>query len=245
MNDRVEEMYKYGQIDLLDVIFNAETFEDLLTQMDLIERITQSEAELIAAITVKRADIEKNKVALKQKRERQEKLVTQIGKERLRIANQLSERNALYNRIKGEISALEAAENAKRIKAAEQAIVSTGSVSRGGNSAVVNIAVKYLGIPYQWGADGLESFDCSGFTMHVYSKIGIKLPHSSRAQYGSGQRVSRDQLSSGDLVFFGRPIHHVGIYVGGGNFIHAPRTGDVISIDSLSSRRNYVGAVRP
>ncbi|MDI6800121.1 MAG: NlpC/P60 family protein [Actinomycetota bacterium] len=245
LNNRVEEIYKYGEIGLLDVIFDAESFQDLITQMDLIERITLSDAEMIEAITTKRADIEKNKEALKEKKKRQEELMKKIGEERLLIANQLSSRNALYNRIKGDISALEAAESARRAMAAEQARSSTNSVSRGGNKAVVDIATRYLGIPYQWGADGLDSFDCSGFTMHVYSKVGVKLPHSSRSQYSSGKRISRDQLAPGDLVFFGRPIHHVGIYIGAGNFIHAPRTGDVISIDSLSSRSNYVGACRP
>ncbi len=244
LNNRVEEMYKYGEVSLLDVLIGAESFEDLMIQMDLIERISLSDAEMIQAITVKRAEIEKNKAALKEKKKKQEKLVEQIGDERVKIANQLTSRNTLYNRIKGELSALEASESSRRSKAAETARNTTG-VSRGGRSAIVDFAVKYLGLPYRWGADGLESFDCSGFTMHVYSKVGVRLPHSSRAQYGIGKRISRDQLAPGDLVFFGRPIHHVGIYVGSGNFIHAPRTGDVISIDSLSRRRNYVGATRP
>jgi cell wall-associated NlpC family hydrolase len=79
--------------------------------------------------------------------------------------------------------------------------------------------------------------------MFVYRQVGVSLPHSSRAQIGYGQRVSRSNLRAGDLVFFGSPIHHVGIYVGGGMMIHAPHTGAVVRIDPLHS--NYSGACRP
>ncbi|MDH4139710.1 MAG: NlpC/P60 family protein [Coriobacteriia bacterium] len=104
--------------------------------------------------------------------------------------------------------------------------------------------MRYLGAPYRWGASGPNAFDCSGFTMFVYSQVGVSLPHSSRAQLGCGERVSRSDLQPGDLVFFGSPIHHVGIYVGGGNYIHAPHTGAVVRIDPLS-RGDYSGACRP
>jgi cell wall-associated NlpC family hydrolase len=99
------------------------------------------------------------------------------------------------------------------------------------------------GRPYRWAASGPGSFDCSGFTMFVYAQVGVSLPHSSRAQISSGQRVSRASMQPGDLVFFGRPIHHVGIYVGDGMFIHSPRTGDVVSVDPLLS--DFSGACRP
>ncbi len=79
--------------------------------------------------------------------------------------------------------------------------------------------------------------------MYVYRQVGVRLPRVSRAQIFAGQRVSRGDLQPGDLVFFGSPIHHVGIYVGGGMMIHSPRTGDVVKISALHS--DYVGACRP
>ncbi|MBU4555818.1 MAG: C40 family peptidase, partial [Actinobacteria bacterium] len=75
-------------------------------------------------------------------------------------------------------------------------------------------------------------------------QVGVSLPHSSRAQINAGQRVSKSDLQPGDLVFFGSPIHHVGIYVGGGMYIHAPSTGDVVKISSVS-RGDFAGACRP
>ena len=80
--------------------------------------------------------------------------------------------------------------------------------------------------------------------MWAWGHAGVSLPHSSQAQYGSGQHVSRADIQPGDLVFFGSPIHHVGMYVGNGNMIDAPQTGDVVKIQS-AFRGDYVGAVRP
>jgi cell wall-associated NlpC family hydrolase len=108
----------------------------------------------------------------------------------------------------------------------------------------VQEAFNKLGSPYQWGASGPTRFDSSGLTMWVWGKAGVSLPHSSRAQYGSGRHVSRGNLQPGDLVFFGSPIHHVGIYIGGGRMISAPHSGDVVKIQD-AFRGDYVGAARP
>ncbi len=105
-------------------------------------------------------------------------------------------------------------------------------------------ALAYLGDPYKWGGASPAGFDCSGLTMVAYAQIGISLPHSSEAQYGLGVPVPRDQLQPGDLVFFDG-LDHVGIYIGGGQIVHAPHTGDVVRIASLASfGAGYVGARR-
>lgn len=112
---------------------------------------------------------------------------------------------------------------------------------------VVAIAMQYLGIRYVWGGGSpSQGFDCSGLTMYVFAQVGVSLPHYAAAQFGMGVAVSRDQLQAGDLVFF-RGLGHMGMYIGGGNFIHAPRTGDVVKISSLSESyyvSNWVGARR-
>jgi cell wall-associated NlpC family hydrolase len=116
----------------------------------------------------------------------------------------------------------------------------------------VALAYQFLGVPYVWGGATPAGFDCSGLTMYVYRQLGIKLGHYTGFQYYEGRRVPRDQLEPGDLVFFhanslGVPQHE-GMYVGGGAFIHAPHTGDVVRISSLFDTRyalSYIGAVRP
>ena len=116
----------------------------------------------------------------------------------------------------------------------------------------VQIAERYLGVPYVWGgADPATGFDCSGLVMYVYRQLGIDLLHFSGAQFHEGAPVPFDALAPGDLVFFHPgPLGpgHVGMYIGGGRFIQAPHSGDVVKISSLSEfgyASSYVGAVRP
>jgi cell wall-associated NlpC family hydrolase len=108
---------------------------------------------------------------------------------------------------------------------------------------VVSIAMDYLGVPYVWAGASPDGFDCSGFVMYVYRKVGIKLPHSSRLQFGYGTAVSRDELRPGDLVFFFSPISHVGIYIGDGQMIHAAGSGKNVRISDVWTN-SYAGARR-
>lgn len=115
---------------------------------------------------------------------------------------------------------------------------------------LVTTARRFLGVPYRWGGqDRANGFDCSGLTMVSYRLNGLNLPRNSRAQFRAGQAVDKQHLRQGDLVFFatkgGARVTHVGLYIGGNRFIHAPRPGKTVRIASLSSRyfrRTYVGA---
>ena len=115
-----------------------------------------------------------------------------------------------------------------------------------GHPEAASVALTYLGVRYRWGgASPATGFDCSGLVMFVYAQIGIALPHQSEAQYGYGTPVARSELQPGDLVFFDG-LSHVGIYIGNGEMVHAPQTGDVVKITPLSQfpGSRYVGARR-
>jgi hypothetical protein len=115
---------------------------------------------------------------------------------------------------------------------------------------LVSTAERFLGVPYRWGGeDKYNGFDCSGLTMVSYRLNGLKLPRNSRAQFQAGRSVAKRKLQPGDLVFFatkgGTRVTHVGMYIGEGRFIHAPRPGKTVRLASLSSRyfrKTYVGA---
>lgn len=118
----------------------------------------------------------------------------------------------------------------------------------GAAAKAIAFAKSQLGKPYSWGAAGPDAYDCSGLTMASYQAAGISLPHSSQAQMSSGPSVPRGSLQPGDLVFFGSPVHHVGLYVGGGKMINAPNSGEVVQYASLNESywsSTYAGAVRP
>lgn len=127
----------------------------------------------------------------------------------------------------------------------------SSSINRGVNkssSQVANYAYNFLGRPYVYGANGPNAFDCSGFTSYVYRHFGVSLPRTASSQFSAGSAVSRNNLAPGDLVFFNTVgyLGHVGLYIGGGDFIHAASSGRV-KISSLSEgyyRTRYAGARR-
>ncbi|MCL2528012.1 MAG: C40 family peptidase [Defluviitaleaceae bacterium] len=130
--------------------------------------------------------------------------------------------------------------------------LNTATVSEGVIEDVVTRALRYLGTPYRWGGNGPSSFDCSGFVIYVLRPFGVTLPRRSRDMASSGVYVSRSNIQAGDLVFFatagGRTVSHVGLYIGGGQFIHSSssRTGGVVisNLHSAYFARTFVTARR-
>lgn len=248
LNTRASSMYRSGPMGFVDVLFGAESFEEFATTWDVLRELNSSDAEAIEELRVLRAEAAKAKKELLEKEKAAAKQSALMESNKRSIEGQLAQRQSKLRGLEAEIAAIEAQEERARAASAgswERAPDrSFPPPTRAPRSEVVSIARRYLGAPYRWAASGPNSFDCSGFTMFVYRQVGVRLPHSSRAQIHVGERVSRSNLAPGDLVFFGSPIHHVGMYVGGGMYIHAPRTGDVVKISSMN-RSGYAGASRP
>jgi cell wall-associated NlpC family hydrolase len=114
----------------------------------------------------------------------------------------------------------------------------------GGHAQAAAIAAQYLGVPYVWGGESPAGFDCSGLVAYVYAQLGISLPHYTVSQWNATIPIPTSDLQPGDLVFFDG-LGHVGIYIGGGSFIHAPHTGTVVQVSSLYGwGGSFVGARR-
>lgn len=116
----------------------------------------------------------------------------------------------------------------------------------GGSNKLVNTAKQYLGTPYVWGGTSTKGFDCSGLMQYVAKQNGINLSRTTYTQIKEGTPVDKSNLREGDLVFFGTQSnpHHVGMYIGNGQYLHAPKTGDVVKISNLNSRNDYLTARR-
>lgn len=260
LNARASNMYRNGPVTFLEVLLQSEDFDQFASTWDILRNLNERDAKDVIAMNQARAEARSAKRALATKEKAAAQQVSIMAKREASINKQLAERKRLLSGIEAEVAALQAAEEAaataRAAAAAARAARARTSAytpvieryfpppTRAPRSGVVDVAMRYQGAPYHWGASGPNSFDCSGFTMFVYRQVGVSLPHNSGAQFGSGDRVSRSDLQPGDLVFFGSPIHHVGIYVGGGSYIHSPHTGDVVRISPLD-RGDYRGAVRP
>ena len=264
-----------GQSDSLEVLLGASSLDDLVNRFNTANRISAQDSHVLTQVVHLENEVKAREVRLKHANAQAAALVRQRASDKASIQGQLSARKTLLSSIRGQIVQLQAQEAARqaqlrrelaaRVAAQQQQAPATGLASTvapvvspdvGGStpigpapppthSSVVSIAMHYLGTPYVWGGASPSGFDCSGLVMYAFGQIGVSLPHSSYAQYGMGSPVSRDQLQPGDLVFFDG-LGHVGIYVGGGSFIHAPHTGDVVRISSLSGwyASSYVGARR-
>jgi len=135
----------------------------------------------------------------------------------------------------------ENADQASSLKAAKKA---SGISGRAG--IAIKYALKQIGDRYVFGSSGMVTWDCSGLTMRAFQAAGVSLPHSSAAQSRLGKKVSLNALKPGDLLFYGRPVSHVSIYLGGGKMVHAPRTGSRVKVAPSGSlgRKPLVGARR-
>jgi cell wall-associated NlpC family hydrolase len=254
----------------LEVLLGATSLDDFLSRVDTVGRVSEQGTRVLGEVVSFRNDVRTRRARLKKAKARAAELVAERARQKASIESQLATRRQLLSSIRGEIARLQAAEQARqaelerRARAAASAATAAPTVfasnfeaSDSGESApvvsappsryggAVGIAMQYLGTPYVYGGASPSGFDCSGFIMYVYAQLGVSLPHNAAAQFGYGTPVDRSQLQPGDLVFF-NGLGHNGMYVGGGNFIHAPHTGDVVKISSLSGwyDSTWVGARR-
>jgi peptidoglycan DL-endopeptidase CwlO len=262
---RLVAMYtSQEQQSSLAVILGASSLDDLMSRIEAANSMSKQDAALIQQVVGFQRQIVHRRTLLRNERARQHRLVAARAAERNQVEGRIASERRLYSSVRAQIQRMISAQQAQQAAAARAATVAetqvaTPKVSFGAGptstsvagarySSVVGIAEQYLGVPYVFGGESPSGFDCSGLVAYVYAQVGVSLPHYTVAQYNYADSVSvsRSQLEPGDLVFFAG-LGHVGIYVGGGQFIHAPHTGSVVRIDSLSGgwyASEYDGAKR-
>jgi cell wall-associated NlpC family hydrolase len=248
----------------------AGSLDAFVDRMDTIRRVGDQDAHILSDIKQLRTRVATKQAQLKDARAEQVTVVAQASHDKKAMAKKLAARQAVLNSVNGEIrSMVEAQRKAQLERArararaaarpADTAVTPTandaGGAFSGGGAAppasgkaaqAASYAVSQIGVPYVWGGASPSGFDCSGLVVWSFAQVGISLPHSSYALYNAGPHVSRSELQVGDLVFFSG-LGHVGIYTGGGSFVHAPHTGTTVQYGSLNDSygtSSYVGAVR-
>ena len=181
-----------------------------------------------------------------QLRAEREKLNKQVANAKADLAKAEKLLQGLKKEDRERLAREEAARENKIFDASKKYAASyVGDNSRG--SKALKYALMQVGDVYVWAAAGPTRWDCSGLTMRAFQQAGVSLPHSSRIQIKYGKSVSSRSLKPGDLVFFGKPISHVGMYMGGGKMVHAPRPGKRVEVTSFTmsfGRKPFVGARR-
>ena len=270
---RLVALYTSNQESTLEVILGARSLDDMITRMDNAKTITSEDAAVLAQVKQFRGTVGRVGHKLQHERATQARVVAQRAAAKQAIESKIAQEHSLYSSIQGEIAKLVAADRARqlamaaaaaqrlRAEQAQQAqqqastVVGVSAATPQADTVVapppthgnvVQYAMSQLNTPYVWGGAAPGGFDCSGLVMWSYAQVGVSLPHSSYAMWNMGVPVSKDQLQPGDLVFFDA-LGHVGLYIGGGQFIDAPHTGAVVEIASLDAgwyAQTYVGARR-
>ncbi|MCU1589435.1 MAG: hypothetical protein JWP11_691 [Frankiales bacterium] len=256
MNSVASNAYRSGGTDALMSLVNTSNPQSFLDRASALDRIARDQAARLAATATARHRLATVEAQAARDLADQKTAEAAVGRQKDTIERTLQAQRSLLSHLQAQERARLAKLQADRAAAAREAALrarasrarlvtfSYNGPASGRAGAAVAEAYNKLGSPYEWAAAGPSRFDCSGLTMWVWARGGVSLPHSAAAQYDSIQHVAQSDVQPGDLVFFGSPIHHVGIYIGGGQMISAPHTGDVVKIQD-AFRSDFVGAGRP
>lgn len=249
LNSRANAIYRDGAMADIEVLLDSKSLTDFVARVKFLNTIGLADAEVAEALGAQKDLVEQAVAGLEDAETQAAALEFELRARQVEVTIRIQERqDMLASAQAGLLDLLD--EEASR-RQSEEATLLRQILSGAGAAGIVAVpgspvetALAYHGIPYLWGGETPSGFDCSGLVMYVYRQHGVVLPHYSGSQFLLGEKILPADLQPGDVVFFGSPIHHVGIYMGGDYFLHAPRTGDFVKISKLSSRRDYAGARR-
>jgi cell wall-associated NlpC family hydrolase len=251
LNSNAARAYQ-GVGSQIALLFDSASMADFSDRLEFIGSMAQADSDLALEAELARQDARWTAAELAATAEERQGIVDDLAAKQDQIEERVAEARDLFETLDRQYhDALEAQ------AAAEAPAAAAGSGGVGTSpippppapnanvAAVLQAAYSVIGTPYQYGGTSPETgFDCSGFTMWAWAHAGVYLPHSSASQYASLPHVAQSDLQAGDLLFFYSPISHVGMYVGGGQMIHSPTTGSVVSVVSVYWD-SFVGAARP
>jgi cell wall-associated NlpC family hydrolase len=246
LNARATRAYQ-GVGSELEMLLGASSFAEFSDRLEFMGAIAQADTDLANRAATAQQQATWIAARLSEALAQQQELLASLQRKQSEIRRGIDQAKSLYESLNRQYH------DALAAQAAASAASYSISPPPGGPppalnanaQAAIDAAYSVIGVPYQFAGSSPESgFDCSGLTMWAWAHAGVSLPHSSEMQYAVLPHVAQSDLQPGDLVFFYSPIHHVGLYVGGGRMIDAPYTGTVVQMRPVEWNV-YVGAARP
>jgi peptidoglycan DL-endopeptidase CwlO len=264
LGERLAAMYKAGgREQYLEVLLSASGLTDFASRLRAVVNMATQDNQLISDLKSGTQELADFLEQIDAQKQTDLDLRKQVDEQARVVQTKLAERTTTLagvqaqvatiienERVRQEQEAIQLQEQlAAQLQAAQEAsaagstfMSASGPLPLSNDPAanqLVETAAAYLGVPYVWAGDRPSTgFDCSGFTQYVFAQHGVSLPHFSVYQSQMGTPVDPNDLRVGDLLCFGLPVHHVGIYIGGGRFIHAPGTGQFVMISVLNDRHD-------
>lgn len=242
---RAQDIYKARDVSVIDVLFSSGSFNDMITELNMMQRLSISDVDTVHVIAAYRRNIKDRRLQLDLNKKAAARLVADCAARKTQILGYEAKLKKMTKGLRAEIKRMQA-QAALRAKLALQGY--SGPIPKvdpnsPGHPEIVAIAQRYLGVPYVWGGDSPAGFDCSGLAQYCYAQAGISIPRCATEQQRASIPVPFSDLRPGDLVFFGGPAfsHHVAIFVGGTTIIEAPYTGAVVSYGTYTGRDAWIG----
>ena len=230
VNNSANNSVRGNSLKMIDNLLGSKSISEFFQNLELSKQIVKDNNRAIKQLSQKQEDL-----AIQQNEIKGE--LSELAKEKEALKVQKEELEKKKEEVQAEINRLIELESARVATANVQSYVQPPLIDKEASESaktVISKAYQYLGTPYVWGGTSPNGFDCSGYMQYIYKSVGVSLPRVSQAQQNAGRRVSISDIQPGDLVFWGNPAHHVGMYIGNGQYIHAPQTGDVVKISQIN-----------
>ncbi|MFS4095472.1 NlpC/P60 family protein [Streptomyces sp. AF1A] len=228
--------YRSGGIDPSVQLFLSSNPEDYLDKASTLDQLSSQQVDGLRKIQDKQRELAQERAEAGEKLKDLAATRTELGNKKKEVQGKLAQAQKLLNSLTAKEKAELAAQQARADRSSSERVnLGDAPPASGRAAAAFAAAQNQLGKPYVYGATGPSSFDCSGLTSYAYAQAGVSIPRTSEAQATIGTRIySQSDLKVGDLVFFYGDLHHVGLYAGNGQVLHAPHTGAVVRYEAMS-----------
>ncbi|MGW0942266.1 NlpC/P60 family protein [Streptomyces sp. NPDC002623] len=229
--------YRTGSIDSSVQLLLSSSPDDFLDKASTADQLSAQQVEALKKIQEKQRELAQERTEASAKLKDLASTRTELAKQKKTVQGKLSEARKLLNTLTAQERADLAAADARASRdAGERVDLGDAPAGSGRAMAAFQAAQSQLGKPYEYGATGTATYDCSGLTSWAFAQAGVSIPRTSQAQANAGTRIySQSALKVGDLVIFYGDQHHVGFYAGNGQVLHAPRTGTVVRYESINN----------